>query len=94
MQECKTFALMRMVVVIVFLVFSLSLSGYGVEGQKRGDKKTEKKNERGLARLLEKVFRIDAYNRLVRPTGANGLTRVNTELKIIQIDIVNKSFKS
>jgi hypothetical protein len=43
----------------------------------------------GLTELIEKIFKIELYNPLVRPIDPiTGLTIVSTELKIIQIDIV------
>lgn len=41
-----------------------------------------------LERLFHKVFVIEEYNNLVRPETQDGLTRVETELKLLQIDLV------
>lgn len=43
----------------------------------------------GLEKLIDQIFTIDDYNSLVRPTDKlSGLTTVNTELKLLQIDLV------
>ena len=43
----------------------------------------------GLEKLLEKVFVNDSYNKLVRPVETKtGITHINTELKILQINVV------
>ena len=44
----------------------------------------------GVEKLLNKIYKINKYNKLVRPTAKNTtLTEVHTDLKILQIDLVN-----
>jgi hypothetical protein len=44
----------------------------------------------GLEKLLEVIFDNGSYNNIVRPFGnKDGITVVNTELKLLQIDLVN-----
>jgi hypothetical protein len=38
----------------------------------------------------KKVFTVDKYNELIRPVDKMGVTNVNTELKLLQIDLVSK----
>lgn len=43
----------------------------------------------GLERLIDKIFKANRYNQLVRPVDKkSGLTFVATELKVLQIDLV------
>lgn len=41
----------------------------------------------------KKVFTVDKYNELIRPVDKMGVTNVNTELKLLQIDLVSKKIK-
>ncbi len=41
-----------------------------------------------LEKLFTKIFKDDEYNILVRPENDNGLTHVDIELKLLQIDLV------
>lgn len=43
-----------------------------------------------LDRLFHKIFFEDEYSNMVRPIGVNKITHVKTELKLLQIDLVNK----
>ena len=40
--------------------------------------------------LFKQIFEIDQYNQMLRPHDINGLTHVNTELKLLQIDLDEK----
>ncbi len=44
----------------------------------------------GLDKLFIKIFHADEYNQMLRPHNINGLTRVNIELKLLQIDLDEK----
>jgi len=43
-----------------------------------------------LERLFDRIFLNEDYNNLVRPEDMNGLTQVQTELKLLQIDLDEK----
>jgi hypothetical protein len=43
-----------------------------------------------LEKLLKKIFSEEKYNNEVRPFGKNDVTRVETELKLLQIDLDEK----
>jgi hypothetical protein len=40
--------------------------------------------------LFKKIFEDDVYNSEVRPFGQDDLTKVETELKLLQIDLDEK----
>jgi hypothetical protein len=40
--------------------------------------------------LFKKIFEDDVYNNEVRPFGKDDLTKVETELKLLQIDLDEK----
>jgi hypothetical protein len=44
----------------------------------------------GLDQLFIKIFHTDEYNQMLRPHNINGLTHVNIELKLLQIDLDEK----
>ena len=47
----------------------------------------------GLEKLLYEIFQAKTYNKFVRPTNnITGLTHVQTQLKLLQIDLVNIVF--
>jgi hypothetical protein len=46
------------------------------------------KNTTGLERLFNHIFNIEDYVNIVRPTSADSLTHISTELKLLQIDLV------
>ena len=46
------------------------------------------KNATGLERLFNHIFNIEDYVNIVRPTSADSLTHISTELKLLQIDLV------
>lgn len=48
-----------------------------------------KRNVSGLEKLFNQIFAIDEYTSLVRPSSLDSLTRVETELKLLQIDLVS-----
>ncbi len=48
------------------------------------------KNMSSLERLFDRIFLNEDYNNLVRPEDMNGLTQVQTELKLLQIDLDEK----
>ena len=50
-------------------------------------------NLTGLAKLFNKIFVQDEYNNMVRPYNFNKMTKVETELKLLQIDLVNNKKK-
>jgi hypothetical protein len=43
-----------------------------------------------LEKLLKKFYVDDDYNNEVRPFGPNDMTKVETELKLLQIDLDEK----
>ena len=43
-----------------------------------------------LERLFKKIFSEEKYNNEVRPFGKNDVTKVETELKLLQIDLDEK----
>ena len=46
-----------------------------------------------LEMLMHQIFTVSKYNELVRPVDQeNGLTNILTELKLLQIDLVNDFF--
>ncbi len=47
-----------------------------------------KKNLTGLTKLFNKIFIQDDYNNMVRPNNDNDITKIETELKLLQIDLV------
>jgi len=47
-------------------------------------------NQVNKNKILKKVFTVDKYNELIRPVDKMGVTNVNTELKLLQIDLVSK----
>ncbi len=49
---------------------------------------TGKKVQSGLDFLFNKIFIEEEYSNMVRPYGANDLTAISTELKLLQIDLV------
>jgi hypothetical protein len=67
----------------IFLIFYYYCSiTYSVDSYERG--------RIGLEKLLEVIFDNCSYNNIVRPFGnKDGITVVNTELKLLQIDLVN-----
>lgn len=42
----------------------------------------------GREKLFFDIFNINDYKKMVRPFGENDLTYVETELKLLQIDLV------
>ncbi len=42
----------------------------------------------GLEKLIKAIFYEKSYNELVRPVNNDGVTVVETELKLLQIDLV------
>ena len=48
------------------------------------------RNREGLQKLLELIFEQKKYNNLVRPFQEDDRTHVNTELKLLQIDLEEK----
>ncbi len=44
----------------------------------------------GLEKLLYEIFIINEYNRFVRPVDELGITNIQTQLKLLQIDLVKK----
>ena len=48
------------------------------------------KNMSSLERLFDRIFLNEDSNNLVRPEDMNGLTQVQTELKLLQIDLDEK----
>lgn len=43
----------------------------------------------GIEKLLYDIFHVKSYNKFVRPTdNVTGLTHVQTQLKLLQIDLV------
>ena len=47
----------------------------------------------GVEKLFDRIYQQNKYNKLVRPTARNAtLTEVLTELKLLQIDLVNSLF--
>lgn len=44
----------------------------------------------GLDKLFVKIFETEDYNTMLRPHDNNGITHVNTELKLLQIDLDEK----
>jgi len=47
-------------------------------------------NRLSLERLLKRIYIDDDYNSEVRPFGSNDLTKVETDLKLLQIDLDEK----
>ena len=47
-------------------------------------------NRLSLERLLKRIYIDDDYNSEVRPFGSNDLTIVETDLKLLQIDLDEK----
>lgn len=47
------------------------------------------KRQYAIERLIDRIFVENAYNPLVRPADKEGITNVFTELKLLQIDLVN-----
>lgn len=45
----------------------------------------------GLERLFYHIFSTEEYANLVRPSTSDSLTHIQTELKLLQIDLVSKS---
>jgi len=45
----------------------------------------------GLEKLLYEIFIINEYNRFVRPVDELGITNIQTQLKLLQIDLVKKT---
>ncbi len=43
-----------------------------------------------LERLLKRIYLDDNYNNEVRPFGQDDITKVETELKLLQIDLDEK----
>jgi hypothetical protein len=43
-----------------------------------------------LEKLFKKIFSEEKYNNEVRPFGKNDVTKVETELKLLQIDLDEK----
>ena len=48
------------------------------------------KNLSNLEKLFDSIFLNEEYNSMVRPENMNGLTHVETELKLLQIDLDEK----
>ncbi len=42
----------------------------------------------GLEKLLYEIFVVNNYNRYVRPVDEFGITNIQTQLKLLQIDLV------
>ena len=43
----------------------------------------------GLEKLFHDVFVVNTYNRYVRPVDEFGMTNIQTQLKLLQIDLVS-----
>ena len=50
------------------------------------------KTPTGLEKLFNHIFNTEDYVNIVRPTSADSLTHISTELKLLQIDLVIKFF--
>ena len=42
----------------------------------------------GMEKLFHQIFVLDEYSNLVRPLDKDSVTHVQTELKLLQIDLV------
>ena len=48
----------------------------------------QKRSLTGLEKLLHEIFIANKYNRYVRPVDELGITNIQTQLKLLQIDLV------
>jgi len=46
----------------------------------------------GMEKLFHQIFILDEYSSLVRPIDSNSITTVQTELKLLQVDLVKNFF--
>jgi hypothetical protein len=47
-------------------------------------------SEKSLENIFKKLFGTEQYDKNVRPFGKDGITHVETELKLLQIDLDEK----
>jgi hypothetical protein len=72
----------------IFLLILITINLNLVRNQIRAE--ISKKNLTGLTKLFNKIFVQDDYNNMVRPNNDNDITKIETELKLLQIDLVFK----